>query len=404
MIRISDIQDGKVVWDTVPYCSIDKDEIETYLLQPNDILFARTGGTVGKSFLVQDMPYPAIYAGYLIRTRYSSSLSSQYMQFFMESSLYWSQLKEGTIATAQPNCNGKTLSKMILPIPPLNEQKRIVEKLSVLLKEVSAYSLLYNNKAKINGQIKILLRKSVLQEAIQGKLVPQDPNDEPALLLINKINEEKKHLVKSGILKAKDVIESSIFKGDDNKYYEKKGKNIIDITEEIQFDIPSNWIWMRFQDIALIYTGNSISESEKKMRYMQSNGIEYIATKDVGFDGSIDYNNGIHIPDNYQKNFKIAPKDSILLCIEGGSAGRKIAILLKDVCFGNKLCCFSPYNVLYNKYIYYYLQAPQFIGIFHSKRSGIIGGVSINNVKRFLIPIPPFEEQKRIVAKIEKCQ
>lgn len=133
MVRISDIQDNKVDWANVPYCDIDDESIEAYLLHNNDVLFARTGGTVGKSYLVENITEKAVFAGYLIRSSYSDKLNAKFIKLFMDSSLYWKQLQNGTTATAQPNCNGQTLSKMILPLPPLAEQKRIVAKLEELL-------------------------------------------------------------------------------------------------------------------------------------------------------------------------------------------------------------------------------------------------------------------------------
>ena len=191
MVRISDIQEGKVIWESVPFCNIQEDEISNYLLKKNDILFARTGGTVGKSYLVKDIPDEAIYAGYLIRTRYSESLCPEYMKCFMESLLYWTQLKNGTIATAQPNCNGKTLSKMVLPLPPLAEQKRIVAKIEELLPYIERYEQAWSKLEKFNSRFPEDMKKSLLQYAIQGKLVEQRSEEGTAEELFEQIQEEK---------------------------------------------------------------------------------------------------------------------------------------------------------------------------------------------------------------------
>ena len=401
MVRISDIQNNKVLWEKVPYCIIEEKDIETYLLEVNDILFARTGGTVGKSFLVEEVPEPAIYAGYLIRTRYSQELCPQYLKSFMESQLYWEQLKSGTIATAQPNCNGKTLGRILLPIPPKAEQIRLVQKLASLIPVLYRYAKTQQDLDNLNEVINDKLKKSILQEAIQGKLVPQFSEEGTAHELLDQIQQEKQKLVKEGKLKKSTLTNSVIYKSDDNKYYEQVGKKCLDITEQIPFETPKNWVWTRLSHIANIYAGNSISETKKKSKFTDVIGRYYIGTKDVDFNNRIIYDNGIAIPKQYEPDFRLAPNNSILMCIEGGSAGRKIAILNQDVCFGNKLCCFSPF-VGIGKYMYYYLQSPSFFELFNLNKTGIIGGVSIAKVKEILIPLPPIKEQQRIVAQIEK--
>ena len=401
MVRISDIQENCVLWDNVPYCLIDENDIDTYLLKVNDILFARTGGTVGKSFLVEEVPEKAIYAGYLIRTRYSSLLNPRYMKSFMESQLYWEQLKNGTIATAQPNCNGKTLAKMLLPIPPTKEQDRIVKKLTQLSSFLDNYGLCQDRLNLLNEEIKEQLKKSILQEAIQGKLVPQLAEEGTAQDLLEQIKKEKLNLVKEGKLKKSALATSVIFRGDDNKYYEQIGNKCLDITEQIPFEIPNSWTWTKLSCVTSVYTGNSISETEKQAKFTNVQGRYYIGTKDVGFNNKIVYNNGISIPLQYEQNFKIAPANSVLMCIEGGSAGKKIAILNQDVCFGNKLCCFAPFWEI-GKFIYYYLQSPSFVELFNLNKTGIIGGVSVAKVKEIVIPLPPVMEQQRIVAQIDR--
>ena len=186
-----------------------------------------------------------------------------------------------------------------------------------------------------------------------------------------------------------------------NEFYEKFPDGTETLLTDIPFDIPDSWAWCRLGEIANIYNGNSINETEKAQKYTgRTSGYNFIATKDVGFDCRINYNNGIKIPLDSDK-FKKVPPNSILLCIEGGSAGRKIAISEEQVCFGNKLCAFVPL-IVQVQFVYFFLQSPSFVSIFKSTVSGIIGGVSINRIKDMCIPIPPLAEQKRIIEKIEE--
>ena len=161
------------------------------------------------------------------------------------------------------------------------------------------------------------------------------------------------------------------------------------------------WNNKSLDEVCDIRTGNSISESVKKARYMKvAEGLNYIGTKDLSFEHSFNYKNGVKIPLN-EPSFKVAKKGDILLCVEGGSAGRKIGILEEDVCYGNKLCKFSVNDELDNRFLYYFIQSPFFQGQFAEKKNGIIGGVSIKNIKSIEIRYPVIAEQKRIVAKVD---
>ena len=398
MVRISDIQNNKVLWNTVPFCMIEEKDIETYLLKVNDILFARTGGTVGKSFLVEDVPIKSIYAGYLIRTRYSSLLCPHYMKAFMESQLYWEQLKNGTIATAQPNCNGKTLAKMLLPIPPINEQKRIVERLHRIFPFIERYSKSQDALNLMNMQIREQLKKSVLQEAIQGKLVPQIAEEGTARKLLAEIHKEKEQLVKEGKLKKSALADSLIYKGDDNKYWEKNGKTVIDVTDEIPFDIPITWQWVRIKDIFQINPKN-IAENNCISAFIPMEKICATYGSKFSYD-EVQWKTiktgYTHFADGDVAFAKITPcfqnrKSAIFYNLPNGiGAGTTELKVLRQ--FG---------ETINRWYLLFFLESPYFIdeAIFKgtANQQRIISGYLENK----LFPLPPLQEQNRIEKQIK---
>ena len=401
VLRMGNIQDGKVVYDKLVFSNNVEDN-RKYLLQDGDLLFNRTNSAelVGKTAIFKGNRH-VIYAGYLILLR-PIKTNSEYLNYIFSSPYVRSYCKEvKTIGVQQCNINAEKVSQLLVPIAPFEEQMRIVDKIKEVLPSVDKYSISQHNLDLLNVSLSECLKKSILQEAIQGRLVPQITEEGTAKELLEQIKAEKQKLVKEGKLKKSALNDSIIFRVDDNKYYEQVGDVTRCVDEEIPFDIPNTWIWTRLSCISNIYTGNSISEAEKNSKYTRAHGRYYIGTKDVGFDNKIKYDNGISIPKQYENNFRIAPAYSVLMCIEGGSAGKKIAINNQDVCFGNKLCCFSPF-VGIQKYIYYYLQSHSFIELFNLRKTGIIGGVSIVKVKEIAIPLPPINEQQRIIAQIEK--
>ncbi len=229
-------------------------------------------------------------------------------------------------------------------------------------------------------------RELVLQLAIQGKLTEEwrkeNPDVEPASKLLKKIKAEKEKLIAEGKIKKQKKIE-------------------FDVDELKPFDIPQTWKWTRLHQLGEIFSGNSISAHIKASKYSNITlGLDYIGTKDVDFKNTqVVYNNGVKIPFGEPK-FKIAHKDTVLICSEGGSAGRKVGIVEKDVCFGNKLLAIEPYITLDKYFIYSVYRSSCFFEMFSSKMTGIIKGISLNNFKLLFFPLPPLKEQKQIVKKV----
>ena len=376
MVRISDIQENCVLWDNVPYCQIEENDIDTYLLKVNDILFARTGGTVGKSFLVEEVPEKAIYAGYLIRTRYSSLLNPRYMKLFMESQLYWEQLKNGTIATAQPNCNGKTLAKMLLPIPPTKEQDRIVGKLTQLSSFLNNYTLCQERLNLLNEEIKEQLKKSILQEAIQGKLVPQTAEEGTAKELLEQIKAEKQKLVKEGKLKKSALNDSVIFRGADNKYYEQIGSEVSEI--ELPFEIPSSWSLARLNAVCQLTDGLKATGKQCLL------DAKYLRGKSSG---------------TIVEQGKLVYKGDNIVLVDGENSG-EVFIVPQDGYMGSTFKQLWISSSMYEPYILAFIQFYKET-LRNSKKGAAIPHLNKELFYGLIIGIPPFQEQKRIVQKIE---
>ena len=401
-ISVKDISSGIIDFSNTKYISKEEHQKLSDRCHPQkgDLLLSKVGTTGIPALVTTDQEFSLFVSVALIKLT-QNKFSNEFLVFMIQSPLVQEQAKENTRGVGNKNWVLSAVSKTLMVVPPLEEQKRIKNRLNIVLPYIERYSSSQDKLDLLNVNIVTYLKKSILQEAIKGKLVSQCAEEGTAKELLEQIKAEKQKLVKEGKLKKSALNDSIIFRGDDNKYYEQVGDVTRCVDEEIPFDIPNTWIWTRLSCISNIYTGNSISEAEKNSKYTRAHGRYYIGTKDVGFDNKIKYDNGISIPKQYENNFRIAPAYSVLMCIEGGSAGKKIAINNQDVCFGNKLCCFSPFLGI-QKYIYYYLQSHSFIELFNLRKTGIIGGVSIVKVKEIAIPLPPINEQQRIIAQIEK--
>ncbi|ELQ5994076.1 restriction endonuclease subunit S [Cronobacter dublinensis] len=238
-----------------------------------------------------------------------------------------------------------------------------------------------------NGKIDLYgikkLRELILELAVRGKLVPQDPNDEPASELLKRIATEKAELVKQGKI--------------------KKQKPLPEISEdEKPFELPEGWEWVRLGTVVNVFNGNSISATEKEKKYSKKEGRPFIATKDVGYGfDELDYENGIAIPHAIDK-FKVAKKGAILICAEGGSAGKKCGISNQDICFGNKLFANECYIGVEPVYILSNFLSPSFFARFESYMTGIIGGISTSKFIELLVPLAPELEQSRIICRVKE--
>lgn len=420
LLRITDIQNNKVNWEAVPGCEIAEKRLKTYALNNNDLLIARTGGTIGKSYLVENLGVNAVFASYLIRIVPNDLIFPKYLKLYADSPLYWGQLYSKCSGTGQPNVNATSLKSLIVPLPPFIEQKRIVAKVDELMalcdkleayrhkqlelqsklnisaldrmlnadnqKEFEQYwqricenfDLLYDNPENVEK-----LRQAILQLAVQGKLVEQNQEDEPASVLIEKIEAEKIRLVKEGKLKKAVAL-----------------KKVSE--DEFPFDLPKNWIWVFLGDALLKLTDGTHHSPTNE----STGDFKYITAKNIKTEG-IDLTNITYVTSKIHEEIysRCDPEYGDILYIKDGATTGITVIndLEEPFSMLSSVALMKSPSEIDNKYLLYMLRSPYFYSLMRDGMSGVaITRVTLTKLNNALVPIAPLAEQKRIVEKVEQ--
>ena len=320
--------------------------------QKGDILLARYGASLGKVFWAEDGAYNVAMAKVIpIYSCVNEIIDKEYLFYYYHNDLYRSVIFNNS-RSAQAGFNKEDLDNMWFPLPPKEEQRRIVLALNNVLPHIEEYSDAERTLHGYNKEFPEKLKKSILQEAVQGKLVPQDPSDEPASVLLERIRTEKQALIKAGKIK-KDKHESVIFRRD-NSHYEKLNGIERCIDDEIPFEIPENWVWCRLSTVGTTQTGNTPSKAHPE--YI-GDDIPFITPGDIQ-SGNVFYDNQALSAEG-KAVARLCSKGSILQVCIGGSIG-KVAVIDRDVCFNQQINAISPIIVC-SEYIYVIMQSPYFI-------------------------------------------
>ena len=325
----------------------------------------------------------------------NSEMYDEYVLKLLE--LWKNPLKKSKKGAAIPHLNKDIFNNILVGIPPINEQKRIINDINRIYPLIREYALNKDKLDKLNSEFPDKLKSSILQEAIQGKLVPQDSNDEPASVLLEKIKDEKERLIKEKKIK-RNKNESYIFK-ENNHFYEKIGKKgePFCIDDEIPFDIPDNWEWCRLGVIGDWGAGSTPKRGEPK--YYLNGTIPWLKTGDL--------NNGIidEVPEFItelalkETSVRLNPKGSVLIAMYGATIG-KVGILNIEATTNQACCACLPFEGIYNKYLFYYLMS-QNKNFNKMGEGGAQPNISRTKIINYLFPIPPFKEQKRIVYTLD---
>ena len=326
------------------------------------------------------------------------NICKDYIVSFLKSPYVDDYINSATFGVKMPRVSTETMTSLLVPLPPLSEQFRIDTKAKELMPYIDEYGKAQDKLNKLNEELSYTIRKSILQEAIQGKLVPQIAEEGTAQELLEQIKTEKRKLVMEGKLKKSALNDSVIFRGDDNKYYEQIGKKCWDITEQIPFEIPSNWEWCRVRNVSNSYIGLTYKPTD-----IDEKGTIVLRSCNIR-NGKLALDDIVRVSSSISEKMLIEEND-IIICARNGSkrlVGKSALIknLPEPMTFGAFMAiCKTP---IY-EYMFAYLQSDLFFGQLRDvSNTTTINQLTQNKFNDFLIPIPPVREQERIAFKISQ--
>ncbi|UVQ04802.1 restriction endonuclease subunit S [Bacteroides caccae] len=364
------------------------------IVPKNTILQVCIGGSIGKC-AITDKP---VTFNQQINSITPYLCNVEYVHIVLQSEYFRLAIMDKATGTATPIINRGNWETLLFPLPPINEQERIVANITELTHFLGIYSNKQEELNKLNSNMYQRLKKAILQEAIQGKLVPQIAEEGTAQDLLKQIKEEKLKLVKEGKLKKSALNDSVIFRGDDNKYWEKKGTTCECIDEDIPFDIPKSWAWARLETI--LNTGSARRVHAKDWRQA---GIPFYRAREIGKladEGFVD--NELYIDLSLYEDFSSSgvPLPNDLMITAVGTLGKVYIVKKSDKFYykdGSVLCLANKYG-LCAEYLKMVIESPFFKGQYRQESQGTtVATLTMVRLQKYLIPIPPLQEQYRIV-------
>ena len=398
LVRTANIGEGRLIYEGMHRVSKEVYDKRNSRAVPKcgDLIFAREA-PAGNIAVIQEGELVCLGQRTVLISPIREIADSDFIAFYILSPAIQTLLVKKSLGATVAHVNLKDIRPFLIPLPPLAEQKRIVAKIEKLMPLVEEYGKMEETRLQLDADLPAMLEKSILQEAIQGKLVPQDPNDEPASELLKRIAAERKALVKAGKLK-RDKSEAVIFRGSDRLAYETRNGETVCIQDEIPFEIPDSWEWVRLGDI--LHPMTSKKPSGETFDYIDIDAIDnrqhiIKAAKTLQTKGATS-----------RASREVKSGDVLFSMVRPYL--RNIALI--DECYAHCIASTGfyvcrPSDVLYPPYLYHLILSDYVVmGLNESMKGLNSPGITTGDLQRFPIPLPPLAEQKRIVVKIEKLR